>query len=197
MVTDVLPAGVTFVSSSDPANVTVAGNTLTWNVGNMLGTDAPKTLDITVTAGSEGSFVNNAEITSMNETDVDSTPNNNVPSEDDQDQACFSVPVSLCSDSPTANITITSATATSYQWYVSTDNGLSYTALTGETNQVLMVDNTLMGGNNITKYFKVAYNGAPITGTCGETMCCPIIVTTQTCMVCPPPKCITIAITKH
>ncbi|MBL7787756.1 MAG: DUF11 domain-containing protein, partial [Chitinophagales bacterium] len=197
VVTDVLPAGVTFVSSSDPTNVVVSGNTLTWNVGNMLGTDAPKMLDITVTANSEGSFLNNAEITDMNETDTDSTPNNDVAGEDDQDQACFSVPASLCSDSPTASITITAATATTYQWYVSTDNGATYTPLSGETSQTLVVNNTLMGGNNITKYFKVAYNGSPITGACGDVMCCPIIITTQTCIVCPPPKCITIGITKH
>ena len=197
VVTDVLPAGVTFVSSSDPTNVVVSGSTLTWNVGNMLGTDAPKMLDITVTANSEGSFLNNAEITDMNETDTDSTPNNDVIGEDDQDQACFSVPVTLCSDSPAASITITAATATTYQWYVSTDNGATYTALSGETNQTLVVNNTLMGGNNITKYFKVAYNGSPITGTCGDVMCCPVIITTQTCTVCPPPKCITIGITKH
>ncbi|MBL7787203.1 MAG: DUF11 domain-containing protein [Chitinophagales bacterium] len=197
VVTDVLPAGVTFVSSSDPTNVGISGNTLTWNVGNMLGTDAPKMLDITVTANSEGSFVNNAEITDMNETDTDSTPNNDVAGEDDQDQACFSVPTSLCSDSPTASITITATTATTYQWYVSTDNGATYTPLSGETSQTLVVNNTLMGGNNVTKYFKVAYNGSPIMGTCGDVMCCPVIITTQTCVVCPVPKCITIGITKH
>ncbi|MBL7785260.1 MAG: DUF11 domain-containing protein [Chitinophagales bacterium] len=197
VVTDVLPAGVTFVSSSDPTNVGISGNTLTWNVGNMLGTDAPKMLDITVTANNEGSFLNNAEITDMNETDTDSTPNNDVAGEDDQDQACFSVPASLCSDSPTASITITATTVTTYQWYVSTDNGATYTVLSGETSQTLVVNNTLMGGNNITKYFKVAYNGSPITGACGDVMCCPIIITTQTCIVCPPPKCITIGITKH
>ncbi|MBL7784291.1 MAG: hypothetical protein JNM36_00110, partial [Chitinophagales bacterium] len=140
---------------------------------------------------------NNAEITDMNETDTDSTPNNDVIGEDDQDQACFSVPVTLCSDSPAASITITAATATTYQWYVSTDNGATYTALSGEISQTLVVNNTLMGGNNITKYFKVAYNGSPITGTCGDVMCCPVIITTQTCTVCPPPKCITIGITKH
>ena len=195
VVTDNLPAGLTFVSSSDPANVNVSGNILTWNVGNMLGTDAPKTLQITVTAAAEGSFVNTAEITAMNETDTDSTPNNNTPGEDDQDQACFSVPVKLCSDNAGATITVTSIAATSWQWYVSTDN-ISYAALSGENSQDLVINNTLMGGNGITKYFKVAYNGAAITDNCGATMCCPIIVTTETCIVCPPPKCIPITITK-
>jgi uncharacterized repeat protein (TIGR01451 family) len=196
VVTDQLPAGVTYVSNSDPANVSVSGSTITWNVGTFLGTDAPKTLDITVTASNEGVFVNNAEIAAMTETDGDSTPNNNAAGEDDQDQACFSVPVSLCSDSPTATITVTANTATSYQWYVSTDNGASYTALSGETSQTLLIDNTLMGGNGITKYFKVAYNGAGINDGCGGVMCCPVIVTTQTCTVCPAPKCIPIAVSK-
>jgi uncharacterized repeat protein (TIGR01451 family) len=196
IVTDELPAGVTFVSTSDPANAVVSGSTITWNVGSFLGTDAPKTLDITVTASNEGSFINNTEITAMNETDSDSTPSNDTMGEDDQDQACFSVPVSLCSDNAAANITVTANTATSYQWYVSTDNGASYTALSGETSQSLLINNTLMGGNGVTKYFKVAYNGAGINDGCGAVMCCPIIVTTQTCIVCPAPKCIPVSITK-
>jgi uncharacterized repeat protein (TIGR01451 family) len=196
VVTDQLPAGVTFVSTSDPANVSVSGGTITWNVGTFLGTDAPKTLDITVTASNEGVFINNAEITAMTETDDDSTPNNDVAGEDDQDQACFSIPVTLCSDNADASITVTANTATTYQWYVSTDNGASYTALSGETNQTLTINNTLMGGNGITKYFKVAYNGAGINDGCGDVMCCPIIVTTQTCVVCPAPKCIPIAVSK-
>jgi uncharacterized repeat protein (TIGR01451 family) len=196
VVTDQLPAGVTFVSTSDPANVNVSGSTITWNVGTFLGTDAPKTLNITATASNEGVFVNNVEITAMNGTDSDSTPNNDVASEDDQDQACFSVPVSLCSDNATAAVIVTADAAITYQWYVSTDNGASYTALSGGTNQVLTINNTLMGGNGITKYFKVAYNGASITDGCGNVMCCPVIVTTQTCVVCPAPKCIPIAISK-
>ena len=197
VVTDYLPAGVTFVSTSDPANASLVGNNVVWNVGTFLGTDAPKTLTITVTANGEGSFVNNAEITATNEGDNDSTPNNDVIGEDDQDQACFSVPISLCSDSPTANIIVTANAATSYQWYISTDNGVTYTALSGETAQTLVINNTLMGGNGVTKYFKAAYNGADINAGCGQTMCCPIIVTTQTCTVCPPPKCLTITVTRQ
>ena len=196
VVTDYLPTGVTFVSTSDPANASLVGNNVVWNVGTFLGTDAPKTLTITVIANGEGSFINNAEITATNEGDADSTPNNDVTGEDDQDQACFSVPVSLCSDSPTATITVTAAAASSYLWYVSTDGGVNYTSL-GQTTQTLVIDNTLMGGNGVTKYFKAAYNGAAITGACGDVMCCPIIVTTQTCTVCPPPKCISITVTKH
>ncbi len=196
VVTDYLPVGVTFVSASDPST-TLSGGNIVWNVGTFLGTDAPKTLTITATANAEGSFINNAEITATNEGDDDSTPNNDVTGEDDQDQACFSVPVSLCSDNTAASITVTANTATSYQWYVSTDNGATYTALSGETAQSLVIDNALMGGNGITKYFKVAYNGAMITDSCGDVMCCPIIVTTQTCVVCPPPKCLIITVTKH
>ena len=197
VVTDYLPNGVTFVSSSAPANVNVSGNTVTWNVGNFLGSDTPKTLQITVTADSEGMFINNTEITAMNETDDDSTPNNNLMGEDDQDQACFSVPIVLCSDNPSATISIVGINAASYQWYVSADNGTTYTALSGETNQTLVVNNTLTGGNGITKYFKVAYNGADITGACGEVMCCPVIINTQSCIVCPPQRCLTVIVTKN
>ena len=205
VVTDYMPTGLSFVSSSDPTNVANNSGTITWNVGNFAGTDAPKVLTITATVNAaannsttgEGVHINKAEITAMNETDTDSTPNNDVPGEDDIDEVCLSVPIDLC-NFPTSGITITSgAGQTSYQWYYSTD-GITYTLMTAETNQTLNVmvqtiSNLQTGATQM--YFKAAYNGNAITGGCGNTMCCPVIISIVNC--CQPNKCINIGIVKH
>ncbi len=205
VVTDYMPTGLSFVSSSDPANVTNNNGTITWNIGNFLGADAPKVLTITATVNAaannattgEGVHINKAEITAMNEIDIDSTPNNDVAGEDDIDEVCLSVPIDLC-NFPTSGITITSgAGQTSYQWYYSTD-GISYTIMTGETNQTLNVTVQTIGNlqtGATQMYFKAAYNGNDITGGCGNTMCCPIIISIVNC--CQPNKCINIGIVKH
>ena len=84
VVEDRLPDGLTYVSHTgdgafDPA-------TGLWTIG-----DAPVgevfNLDLVVTVDTAGSFTNVAEVIEHNEKDVDSTPGNNVPEEDDQDSA--------------------------------------------------------------------------------------------------------------
>jgi uncharacterized repeat protein (TIGR01451 family) len=81
-VSDVLPPGLTYVSSSasqgsyDPA-------TGIWTVGNVEKGGA-KSLTITATVTTIGLKTNMAQVSSANEQDVDSTPGNSVPGEDDQ-----------------------------------------------------------------------------------------------------------------
>jgi uncharacterized repeat protein (TIGR01451 family) len=80
-VTDRLPAGLQYVShtvsqgSYDP----VSGR---WDIGTLIG---GATADLTVVAQviSTGTIVNIAEISRCDQPDVDSTPNNNLPAEDD------------------------------------------------------------------------------------------------------------------
>ncbi len=84
VVEDRLPAGLTYVSHTggdafDPG-------TFIWTIGD-LAVGASVTMDFVVTVNEEGTFTNVAEVIAHNETDVDSTPDNNVPSEDDQDSA--------------------------------------------------------------------------------------------------------------
>lgn len=79
VVTDVLPVGVTFVSSSDPAY-----NGSTWTVGNVA-VGQVLTLDITVTADLAGPFTNIAEVTAADQTDSDSVPGDG--GGDDYDEA--------------------------------------------------------------------------------------------------------------
>ncbi|PHN00639.1 SdrD B-like domain-containing protein, partial [Flavilitoribacter nigricans] len=81
-VTDNLPSGYSFVSSDGDY---VGG---LWTIGT-IGIGETVTLNITATVLASGDYFNVAEVTSANEDDVDSTPNNDDgdQSEDDEDNA--------------------------------------------------------------------------------------------------------------
>jgi uncharacterized repeat protein (TIGR01451 family) len=82
VVTDLLPAGLTFVSDN-PSQGTYDEGTGVWTVG-AINASASATLQIVATVASLGAKTNVAEVTAANETDVDSTPNNGDATEDDQ-----------------------------------------------------------------------------------------------------------------
>ena len=81
-ITDSLPSGYSFVSSS-PSQGAYSNASGIWSVGtvNASGT-ATLTINATVLAG--GIYANTAQVTAAGETDLDSLPNNNAPAEDDQ-----------------------------------------------------------------------------------------------------------------
>ena len=79
---DQIPAGTTFVSAT-PSRGTYDQNTGIWDVG-FIGAGISANLLITVTVNTAGAITNTAEILAADQPDPDSTPNNNVPSEDDQ-----------------------------------------------------------------------------------------------------------------
>jgi uncharacterized repeat protein (TIGR01451 family) len=79
-VTDLLPAGYSFVS--DDSGGAYASGTGVWTVGSV-GAGGSATLEITATANAAGSYTNIAEVTAADQADPDSTPGNAVPSEDD------------------------------------------------------------------------------------------------------------------
>ena len=81
-VTDLLPAGLTFVSAT-PSVGSYSNSTGVWTVGN-LASAANATLSIVATVNAIGAKTNTAEVTASNQFDSDSTPGNNVPAEDDQ-----------------------------------------------------------------------------------------------------------------
>ena len=88
-VTDLLPIGLTYVSHTVTLGSYV-GATGVWSVGTLTrGASATLTVDATVTG--DGVFTNTAQVTAANEPDVDSTPNNSVPSEDDQASASVTI----------------------------------------------------------------------------------------------------------
>jgi uncharacterized repeat protein (TIGR01451 family) len=79
-VTDLLPAGYTYVS--DDGGGAYNSGTGAWTVGALAG-GASATLDITATVNASGVYTNTTEVTAANEADPDSTPGNGVTSEDD------------------------------------------------------------------------------------------------------------------
>ncbi len=89
-VTDLLPAGFTYLT--DNGGGSYASGSGVWTVGTL----APSgTAQLTIDARMEatGPWDNSAEVTALLATDPDSTPNNNVPAEDDQDNAAVTLAV--------------------------------------------------------------------------------------------------------
>ncbi|WP_422349955.1 PKD domain-containing protein [Flagellimonas sp.] len=84
VVTDLLPSGYTYVSD-DAAGAYTSG-TGVWNVGP-IANGGTATLNITATVNPTGTYTNIAEITATDQPDNDSTPNNGIAAEDDQDDA--------------------------------------------------------------------------------------------------------------
>ena len=84
-VTDVLPAGLTYVSSSASQGSYNSGSGV-WTIGT-IPAGGTATLSITATVTTLGTKVQTAEVSRANEPDTDSTPGNGVPTEDDRDSA--------------------------------------------------------------------------------------------------------------
>ncbi len=82
VVTDLLPAGLTFVSATPSAGTYTSG-TGAWAVASLT-SGANATLQIVALVSGTGSITNTAEVTASDQPDPDSTPNNNSPAEDDR-----------------------------------------------------------------------------------------------------------------
>ncbi|MEW6610412.1 MAG: DUF11 domain-containing protein [Patescibacteria group bacterium] len=87
-VVDLLPDA--FIHVSDTGAGAYNKDTGLWTLGT-LAKDASKSLDIRVRARTSGTFENMAQVSAADQTDIDSTPNNNVPTEDDQASATVRV----------------------------------------------------------------------------------------------------------
>ena len=90
-VADVLPAGLAYVSHSGGAYVPGTG---IWTIG-ALAVGGSTNLQITATVTNSGNINNIAQVQTAVEADIDSTPGNSVPSEDDQDDAPLTVPPAI------------------------------------------------------------------------------------------------------
>jgi uncharacterized repeat protein (TIGR01451 family) len=80
-VLDLLPAGLSFVSAQATQGSYVAGSGV-WQVGTVAAA-ASHSLSIVATVTTPGTKTNTAEVSSANEPDIDSTPGNGNPAEDD------------------------------------------------------------------------------------------------------------------
>ena len=90
-VTDLLPAGLTFVSAT-PSQGTYSNTTGVWTVGTVA-SGTSTTLQIVATVATAGAKTNTAQISASAQRDPDSTPNNNVTTEDDQASVTVTPPV--------------------------------------------------------------------------------------------------------
>ncbi len=89
---DLLPNGYTFFSASTATGIYTSG-TGVWAIGS-IANGGSATLTITASVNATGDFTNVAQVTAADQNDPDSTPNNNIATEDDQDRsATTSVPV--------------------------------------------------------------------------------------------------------
>ncbi|WP_348799710.1 PKD domain-containing protein [Flavobacterium adhaerens] len=94
-VTDLLPSGFTFVSSSITTG-TYNSTTGVWNIGTLVN-GASETLTVTATVNATGNHTNKVEVTASGIADPDSTPNNGNTTEDDY-SAITVVPVTSVAD---------------------------------------------------------------------------------------------------
>ena len=81
-VSDPLPAGYTLVSAT-PSQGSYVSATGLWTVGG-IASGSSTTLSIVATVNAVGPYANTAEVTAADQQDINSTPNNHVASEDDQ-----------------------------------------------------------------------------------------------------------------
>jgi uncharacterized repeat protein (TIGR01451 family) len=89
-VNDVLPAGVTFVSSSGFGSYN--SGTGVWTVGSIPpGTTRSLTINVTVSAASNTTVTNTTEVRASSVVDPDSTPNDGSTNQDDDAQVSFTV----------------------------------------------------------------------------------------------------------
>ncbi|MCM2371204.1 SpaA isopeptide-forming pilin-related protein [Aporhodopirellula aestuarii] len=91
IVQDTLPSGFS-ISSSDPDSGSFSVANSQWTVP-LLAAGQSTALTLTSTVNTAGTFTNTAEVISVDQFDINSTPGNNVLAEDDQDQVTFQTPV--------------------------------------------------------------------------------------------------------
>ncbi len=89
---DLLPTGYEFVSYTASAGLYDA-TTGIWELNSSLNAGVAETLDITVKVLPSGNWKNTAEVYTADQQDVDSTPGNGNPNEDDYDSADLDVDV--------------------------------------------------------------------------------------------------------
>jgi uncharacterized repeat protein (TIGR01451 family) len=90
VVKDILPGGMSFVSSSGFGSY--SSSTGIWTVGSIPPTTTRTlTINATVTASSGATVTNIAEVSAQDQVDWDSTPNNGVTTEDDYKSAALTV----------------------------------------------------------------------------------------------------------
>ncbi|GHB58636.1 hypothetical protein GCM10007390_10160 [Persicitalea jodogahamensis] len=181
-VTDSLNAGVQYIS-----HATAAGDydpvTKIWTI-DILNVGDTVTLTVAVKVVAQGVWFNTAEITKMNEEDVDSTPGDGENGEDDIDRECFTVPVQVCRGQGTAVELAVPDEYTGVVWFRKTQNGQPVQVAQGNT---FIATETELGSYE--------YTFTSSSGSCPAEGCCPTIIVVEDC--CPVDVCVPFVITKR
>jgi uncharacterized repeat protein (TIGR01451 family) len=160
-VTDLLPAGFTFVSST-PSQGTYTSATGIWNVGTV-NAGASATLTINATLSSGGTSISNtAQISDSSLPDPDSIPGNSLASEDDQANASVSIASLLQCDTLYAagNAAAGGNTFNSFNVYTPSGTPVLGTNLTtlpnppGQTAAIAITPNTFANGQRRIYYVR-------------------------------------------
>lgn len=177
-VLDTLPYQLQLISAVADLG-TYNATTGVWDIGTMAAGLPTATLTIQALVVGDGVPYNIAEVVALTEADSDSSPNNHLLTEDDMSSACLSVPIMECSP----NFTLTAPPGyTAYQWYISTDGGVTFTPTVTTQSTVVTAEGQ----------YTFAVDGG-VLGSCGNQLCCPVIVQ-KVC--CPASICLPIKITK-
>jgi Domain of unknown function DUF11 len=109
-----IPNGAIYTSDNAPnAYDPTAG---VWYIGTIAATTDSVSMTLTIEIKTEGVVYCYSEIAAMNESDVDSTPNNSLKSEDDSDNATINVPITMCSNELNLMVGAQQINA-KYQWF--------------------------------------------------------------------------------
>jgi|GEM_PF-1708362 len=166
-VKDSLNAGVEYVTYAT-AFGNYDFNSKTWTIGSLAPGDTA-VLSLVVKVVAQGVWFNTAEICTMTENDLDSTPCNGNEEEDDIDRECFTVPLEVCTgEAVQASIP---QKYQNVQWF---KDGSQTAVATG--NEILITE-------------PGTYTFTASSNTCPAEGCCPIIVEpSNNC--CPPDLCV-------
>lgn len=174
--TDVLPEGVTFKSLNvngvgSATTTTNAGITsVIWNVGEVAGNTLELTMTIIATVNKRGFWYNTAEITKETEQETDSTPNNRLILEDDQDATCFSIEEYFYEgDEYTTNLP---TGFTNIVWTKKVGISGTPTIVTSATAGVTLLPDGNIRITAITDYTEYAFTAS--NGRCPVNGCCAI-----------------------
>ncbi len=167
-VKDALPSGLEIAGSSSTQGSYANG---IWTIGSLaVGESVVLTLTTKVVATGIQYYV--AEVSKADQEDINSTPDNGIPDEDDYGQTCAGAPILLCAGQA-VELSIAS-TYTNVQWF---KDG---TSISGANSTTLKVTST------------GTYTFTATNAGCSTGACCPIIVVEGNC--CPAEICVPVTI---
>ncbi|OYU65294.1 MAG: hypothetical protein CFE22_14460 [Cytophagaceae bacterium BCCC1] len=156
-------------------NTTVAGTfvpgTGVWTIGN-LAAGATVSLELIYTVNSRGIKEVTAVATAVNEIDLDSSPTPNPEVEDDEAQICITTHRDFCNGDE-YTFALTSGNYAGVVWQRSTDNGATWTTITGNTANYEIATSGALIIKSVGDY--KYYRDATPTA-CAFEGCCPIKV---------------------